>query len=129
MPLNTIALQKKASTWLNMASDKTMEVAEKLYQQGVLSYPRTETDFFKVNDVNGDRPHNAAPPAVQLLPYPCALTPPSRCMCLQEGFEIMPLIQEQRAHPDWGNYAADLLDNGAFLWPGNGGHDDQVPQR
>jgi DNA topoisomerase-3 len=30
-----------------MGSDRTMQVAEALYQRGILSYPRTETDFFK----------------------------------------------------------------------------------
>lgn len=46
-PMNTIELQKKASIFLHMSSDKTMAVAEALYQRGILSYPRTETDFFK----------------------------------------------------------------------------------
>lgn len=47
VPLNTVALQMKASSWCRMSSAETMEVAEKLYQKGVLSYPRTETDYFK----------------------------------------------------------------------------------
>jgi DNA topoisomerase-3 len=46
-PLNTVELQKRASTFLHMSSDRTMAVAEALYQRGILSYPRTETDFFK----------------------------------------------------------------------------------
>jgi len=46
-PLNTVALQMKASQYCRMSSAETMEVAEKLYQQGILSYPRTETDYFK----------------------------------------------------------------------------------
>lgn len=46
-PLNTIELQKRASRFLRMGSEKTMHVAESLYQRGLLSYPRTETDFFK----------------------------------------------------------------------------------
>jgi len=46
-PLNTIELQKRASRFLRMSSDTTMKVAEALYQRGILSYPRTETDFFK----------------------------------------------------------------------------------
>ena len=32
---------------LRISSDKTMEIAEALYQRGYLSYPRTETDKFK----------------------------------------------------------------------------------
>ena len=46
-PLCTVELQKEASRRLRMPSDKAMEIAEKLYQQGYLSYPRTETDKFK----------------------------------------------------------------------------------
>jgi len=29
-----------------MGSAKAMEIAEKLYQRGFISYPRTETNFF-----------------------------------------------------------------------------------
>lgn len=46
-PLNTIELTKRASRFLRMGSDRTMAVAEGLYQRGIISYPRTETDFFK----------------------------------------------------------------------------------
>jgi DNA topoisomerase-3 len=46
-PMNTIELQKRASRFLHMPSDRTMHIAESLYQRGILSYPRTETDFFK----------------------------------------------------------------------------------
>eukprot|EP01038_Epipyxis_sp_PR26KG_P005415 gene5415-7503_t len=46
-PLNTIELQKRASRFLRMSSDRTMQIAEGLYQRGILSYPRTETDFFQ----------------------------------------------------------------------------------
>jgi hypothetical protein len=49
VPLNTIELSKACSRHFNLSSDRTMEIAEKLYQKGILSYPRTETDFFKVH--------------------------------------------------------------------------------
>ena len=41
--MNTIDLQKKGTTLLKMSSDKIMKIAEKLYNLGYLSYPRTET--------------------------------------------------------------------------------------
>ncbi|KAJ1633552.1 DNA topoisomerase [Pavlovales sp. CCMP2436] len=47
VPLATVEFQREASTKLRIASDKTMSVAESLYQRGFLSYPRTETDKFK----------------------------------------------------------------------------------
>lgn len=46
LPLTTIELQKMATRFLNMDSQRAMAVAEKLYQQGFISYPRTETDRF-----------------------------------------------------------------------------------
>jgi DNA topoisomerase-3 len=47
VPLNTIEFQILASRYLRMGSDKAMNIAESLYQRGILSYPRTETNFFK----------------------------------------------------------------------------------
>ena len=29
-----------------MGSDRTMAIAEAMYQRGIISYPRTETDYF-----------------------------------------------------------------------------------
>lgn len=47
VPLNTIDFQMRASRFLRMSSDQAMAVAEGLYQRGILSYPRTETNFFQ----------------------------------------------------------------------------------
>ena len=47
IPLNTVELQKRASRKFHMSSETTMQVAESLYQRGILSYPRTETEAFK----------------------------------------------------------------------------------
>ena len=47
VPMNTIEFQMRASLFLRMASDRAMTIAESLYQRGILSYPRTETNFFK----------------------------------------------------------------------------------
>ncbi|KAF9483171.1 prokaryotic type I DNA topoisomerase [Pholiota conissans] len=46
LPLTTVELQKAGSRLLKLAPKKVLDVAEKLYQQGFVSYPRTETDEF-----------------------------------------------------------------------------------
>ncbi|KAH7920702.1 prokaryotic type I DNA topoisomerase [Leucogyrophana mollusca] len=46
LPLTTVELQKAGSRLLKLAPKKVLDVAEKLYQQGFLSYPRTETDQY-----------------------------------------------------------------------------------
>ncbi|PJF18639.1 DNA topoisomerase, partial [Paramicrosporidium saccamoebae] len=47
LPLRTVELQKMGARYLKLSSDKIMEIAEKLYNQGLISYPRTETDMFE----------------------------------------------------------------------------------
>lgn len=46
LPLATLALQKEAITHLRMPGEHMMKLAEELYQEGAISYPRTETDCF-----------------------------------------------------------------------------------
>lgn len=46
LPLTTVELQKMATRFLNMDSQRAMSVAEGLYNSGFISYPRTETDRF-----------------------------------------------------------------------------------
>ncbi|GAA5939357.1 DNA topoisomerase 3 [Sporobolomyces koalae] len=46
LPLTTIELQKTGSRLLRMTPKRILEIAEQLYQKGILSYPRTETDQF-----------------------------------------------------------------------------------
>ncbi|KAG8849797.1 DNA topoisomerase [Tulasnella sp. 330] len=46
LPLTTVELQKVGSRLLRMTPKKILDLAEKLYQHGFLSYPRTETDQF-----------------------------------------------------------------------------------
>ncbi|RHY09904.1 hypothetical protein DYB36_000067, partial [Aphanomyces astaci] len=46
-PLTTVEFQKRASRWLRITSEEAMAAAESLYNKGLLSYPRTETDSFK----------------------------------------------------------------------------------
>ena len=42
-PLETLELQKRATSALRLPGQRVMELAEELYQQGYLSYPRTAT--------------------------------------------------------------------------------------
>ncbi|KAF2101899.1 DNA topoisomerase 3-beta [Rhizodiscina lignyota] len=46
LPLTTVELQTCGARFLRMTSKRVMEVAEKLYTEGWISYPRTETDQF-----------------------------------------------------------------------------------
>ncbi|KAH0541196.1 hypothetical protein KQX54_021251 [Cotesia glomerata] len=46
LPLDTIELEKQGSKKLKLTAKETMKIAEKLYTQGFISYPRTETNIF-----------------------------------------------------------------------------------
>lgn len=46
LPLATLSLQKEAITHLRLPGERMMKLAEELYQEGFISYPRTETDVF-----------------------------------------------------------------------------------
>jgi DNA topoisomerase III len=46
LPLTTVELQMQGSRFLRMSGQEIMRIAEKLYQKGWISYPRTETDQF-----------------------------------------------------------------------------------
>ncbi|XP_046893588.1 DNA topoisomerase 3-alpha [Hypomesus transpacificus] len=46
LPLDTVELEKLASRKLKISAKETMKIAEKLYTQGLISYPRTETNMF-----------------------------------------------------------------------------------
>ncbi|THG98415.1 hypothetical protein EW026_g3758, partial [Hermanssonia centrifuga] len=46
LPLTTVDLQKAGSRLLKISPKKVLDIAERLYTQGFLSYPRTETDQF-----------------------------------------------------------------------------------
>jgi DNA topoisomerase-3 len=47
-PLTTVQLQKLCAQKLKISSEETMNIAEKLYQSGYISYPRTETSKYGV---------------------------------------------------------------------------------
>eukprot|EP00924_Labyrinthula_sp_SR-Ha-C_P002584 snap_masked-scaffold_13-processed-gene-0.29-mRNA-1 protein AED:0.20 eAED:0.20 QI:0/0/0/1/1/1/2/0/1037 len=46
LPLSTVELQMRVSKYLKINSSDCMHLAEQLYQEGYISYPRTETDSF-----------------------------------------------------------------------------------
>ena len=45
-PLNTIDLERRASKFLNLRPKETLDLAEELYRDGLISYPRTETTIY-----------------------------------------------------------------------------------
>lgn len=46
VPMDTVELEKLASRKLRISAKETMQIAEKLYTSGYISYPRTETNIF-----------------------------------------------------------------------------------
>ncbi|KAK1826241.1 DNA topoisomerase [Podospora conica] len=46
LPLTTVEMQKMATKFLRMTGQQALAAAEKLYNKGFISYPRTETDRF-----------------------------------------------------------------------------------
>ena len=47
VPLATVEMQKRAAKFLRLGAETVMTLAEELYHQGLISYPRTETEKFR----------------------------------------------------------------------------------
>ena len=45
-PLATLDLETRASRFLNIRAKRTLDLAEELYRNGYISYPRTETEIY-----------------------------------------------------------------------------------
>lgn len=89
-PMDTVELEKLASRKLRMTAKDTMQVAEKLYTDGFISYPRTETTKF--------------PPDLNLSPLVEAQTQDPRWgdfarRLLQDGLTPRQGNKTDQAHP------------------------------
>jgi len=89
-PLTTVEMQKRCSKYLHIDSHKSMTIAEKLYQKGFISYPRTETDSYP-KDFNFDTLINA----ISVLP---AISQYSRDL-LNKGIKPRNGNNSDNAHP------------------------------
>jgi DNA topoisomerase III len=106
VPLATVELQKRASRYLRIGSEQLMSAAEELYQQGLITYPRTETERF--------RPEFQHQPLIQQLAG------------LAGGGGGGGGGGDYNSASVIGNYAAKLLTNQHFQNPRAGQHDDQA---
>lgn len=75
-PMYTTSMEKLASNKLRISAKEALGIAEKLYTQGYISYPRTETNIFP------------------------------------KGMNLNALVEQQTPHPQWGNFARRILDEG-----------------
>lgn len=86
--MDTIEMEKTGSRKLKLSAKAIMTIAEKLYTNGYISYPRTETNKFS-ND-----------------------------------FNLLPLVEMQTPHPEWGEFATRVVNWGPN--PRNGNKSDQA---
>eukprot|EP00892_Ulva_mutabilis_P010500 jgi/Ulvmu1/7822/UM004_0051.1 len=100
LPLSTLEMQKKCTQYLRVGGDQVMAAAEALYQKGLISYPRTETDQFdQAQDVM------------------------RHCLDLAEGD-----INAGQAGWGWAQHASQIVHppNTMWRWPANGPNNDNA---
>ncbi|CAN8003268.1 unnamed protein product, partial [Ixodes hexagonus] len=103
-PMDTVELEKLSSRKLRLSAKETMQIAEKLYTDGLISYPRTETTKF--------------PPDMDLRPLVEAQTQDPRWgdfarRLLADGLTPRQGTKSDQAHPPIHpiKYTADLEGN------------------
>lgn len=75
-PMITTSMEKLASSKLRIPAKEALSIAEKLYNQGFISYPRTETNIFP------------------------------------KGMDLNLIVEQQVNHPQWGQFAQRILNDG-----------------
>lgn len=109
--LDTIELEKLGSRKLKINAKEVMTIAEKLYTQGLISYPRTETNIFS-NEINLRYNFGRGTQIVNVIIEWFYL------------FEFRSLVEMHRDHPAWGGFANRVMEWGPN--PRNGKKSDQA---
>ncbi|RLF24601.1 MAG: type IA DNA topoisomerase [Thermoprotei archaeon] len=90
-PLDAYELESRASKYLGISSKMTMDLAEELYRDGLISYPRTETQIYRGVDLRK---------ILRRLTKHSALEISSTAeRLLRMGFKPTKGIHDDRAHP------------------------------
>lgn len=109
--MDTIELEKLGSRKLKMSAKETMTIAEKLYSNGIISYPRTETNMFS-SEID--------------LKWDTFLPLKNINIVLIRAFIYLyrKLVNNHLNHPDWGEFAQRVINWGTN--PRNGNKSDQA---
>ncbi len=67
-PFTTSTLQQTAANWLGFSAKRTMSVAQKLYERGIITYMRTDSTNLSVPAIEAARSYISAELGVKYLP-------------------------------------------------------------